>query len=225
MNNAGRVLWRRLTHNIGWKLGSLAVAVLLWFAVEGQPELVTMHEIPILYRNLAGGLVLGSDSLVEVRAELRGSSGKLSDPALAETFVALDLSRVTGPGEQTFTLANGDFSLPQGVTLLRAMPSQVRLNFDRIASREVPVHVRLNGEPAKGYRIASHEVTPEKLRISGPEGRVNQVESAETDAIDVQSLVETTQVQVNAFIADPRIQFQTPPAPVVSVTLKLEKTR
>ena len=66
-----------LTHNFGWKLGSLALAVLLWFAILGEPELVTTHTAPILYKNLPRGLLIGSDALDQVRVELRGPSGKL----------------------------------------------------------------------------------------------------------------------------------------------------
>ena len=47
-----------LTNNFGWKLGSLLIAVLLWFAIIGEPELVTTHMFPILYRNLPPELLL-----------------------------------------------------------------------------------------------------------------------------------------------------------------------
>jgi hypothetical protein len=224
MNRAGRVLLRRLTHNVGWKLASLGVAVLLWLAVEGQPELVTVQQIPILYRGLPDGLVLGADAPGEVKAELRGPAGKLNQAALSEVYVAVNLEDVAAPGQQTFTLSNSDFSLPQGVTFLRAVPSQVQLSFDRIRSREVPVELRLTGQVPHGYRLARQEVSPARLRITGPERRINAVESAETDPIDLTSLVETTQLAVNAFIPDPRVQFETPPEPVVTVTLFIEKT-
>lgn len=217
----GSVMWRRLTHNLGWKLASLVLAVMLWLAVVGQQELVTIQAVPILYRNLPRGMILTSEAPGDVRAEMRGPSGKMTQAALSEAFLALDLSGVTGPGEQTFTLSSTDFSLPQGVSFLRAVPSQVRLRFDRIASREVPVRVRLQGPPPPGYRLAGQEVTPTLVRISGPEARVNGIEGAETDMIDVRAMTQTTEVKVNAFVAEARVQLESPP--VVTVRLTLEK--
>ena len=35
-----------LTRNVGWKLLSVAIAVMLWIAVEGEPELVTVQSMP-----------------------------------------------------------------------------------------------------------------------------------------------------------------------------------
>src|SRR5579885_2736497 len=114
MNRFARFLSRRLTHNIGWKLASLVLAVLLWLAVEGQPELVTVQRIPILYRGLPDGMILGSEAPGEVKAELRGPAGKLNQASLSEVYVAVSLDRVAAPGQQTFTLSNDDFSLPGG---------------------------------------------------------------------------------------------------------------
>jgi YbbR domain-containing protein len=208
---------RLITRNFGWKLGSLALAVLLWLAILGEPELVTTHTSPILYKNLPRGLLIGSDALDQVRVELRGSSGKLSADRLAEMAVLLDLADVKGPGERTFTLSDADFHLPQGVTFLRAVPSQLRVRFARLASRDVPVNVRIYAQPPVGYHIVKQETMPEKLRIAGPEGRVNSVASADTDAIDLSGITANTEMKVNAFISDPQVRFEVSPA----VTVKL----
>lgn len=214
--------WRRLTNHLGWKLASLLLAVLLWFVVVGEPQLVTIQAVPVLYRNLPGGLTLISDSPEDVRAELRGPSGRFSRATLSEVFVALDLAVVTGPGEHTFTLSSSDFSLPQGITFIRAVPSQLSLNFDRVMSKEVPVAIRLSGSPPAGYRLAQQEVVPGTLKISGPETSVRKIERAQTDLVDVRETTETTPVKVNAFVADARVHFESPPT--VTVTLTIEKT-
>lgn len=214
---------RLLTRHFGWKLGSLTLAVLLWFAILGEPELVTTHSAPILYKNLPRGLLIGSDALDQVRVELRGPSGKLSPERLAEMAVLLDLADVKGPGERTFTLSDADFHLPQGVTFIRSVPSQLRVRFSRMVSREVPVKIRISAPPAEGYRIVSQQVTPDKLRIAGPEGRVAAVAGAETDAIDLSGISGTTDMKANAFISDPQIRFEV--SPVVTVKLVIEKNK
>jgi hypothetical protein len=213
--------WRFLTNNFWWKLGSLLMSIMLWLAILGEPELVTTHTAPILYKSLPHGLLIGSEAIDQVRVELRGPSGKISPDRLAEMAVLLDLSDVKGPGERTFTLSDADFHLPQGVTFLRAVPSQLRVQFARMLSREVPVQVRITAQPPAGYRVVSTEATPDKLRIAGPEGRVNAVARAETDAIDLSGITENREIKVNAFVADPQVRFEV--SPVVTVKLVIEK--
>jgi hypothetical protein len=210
-----------ITRNLGWKLGSLTLAVLLWFAILGEPELVTTHTAPILYKNLPHGLLIGPDALDQVRVELRGPSGKLSLDLLSEMAVLLDLNDVKGPGERTFTLSDADFHLPQGVTFMRSVPSQLRVEFAKLFSREVPVNIRIYAPPPAGYRIVSQEVVPDRLRIAGPEGRVTSVLSAETDAIDLSGITATSEIKASAFISDPQVRFEV--SPVVIVKLIIEK--
>lgn len=214
---------RLITRNFGWKLGSLALAVLLWFAILGEPELVTTHTAPILYKSLPQGLLIGSDALDQVRVELRGPSGKLSPERLAEMAVLLDLSDVKGPGERTFTLSDADFHLPQGVAFMRSVPSQLRVRFSKLVSREVPVNIRIYAPPPAAYRIAYQEAVPEALRIAGPEARVASVSSADTDAIDLSAVTSSREIKVNAFVSDPQVRFVV--SPVVTVKLTIEKNQ
>jgi hypothetical protein len=214
---------RLVTRNFGWKLGSLTLAVLLWFAILGEPELVTTHTAPILYKSLPQNLLIGIDALDQVRVELRGPSGKLSPDHLAEMAVLLDLSDVKGPGERTFTLSDADFHLPQGVTFLRSVPSQLRVRFSKLMSRDVPVNIRIYAPPPAGYRVVGEEAVPNSLRIAGPEGRVATVPGAETDAIDLSGVTESREIKVNAFVSDPQVRFEV--SPVVTVKLTIEKNQ
>jgi hypothetical protein len=158
-----------------------------------------------------------------VRVELRGPSGKLTPDRLAEMAVLLDLSDVKGPGERTFTLSDADFHLPQGVTFLRSVPSQLRVRFARLVSREVPVNIRIYAPPPAGYRVVHQEAVPQTLRIAGPEGRVASVSAADTDAIDLSGITANREIKVNAFISDPQIRFEV--SPVVTVKLTVEKNQ
>lgn len=215
-------IWRRLTHNVGWKLASLSLSILLWFAIVGEPELVAIQSVPLLYRNLPSALLLISDAPSEVRAELRGPSGRLTRTTLSDVFAAVDLAGVVAPGTQTFTLSQSDFSLPQGVGFLRAVPSQVSLQFDRLASKDVPVVIQFAGNLPAGYRIADQSVEPGILKVSGPEKRINGIQSAQTDPVDLSGMTENTDVTMNAFVSETRAQFVT--TPVVTVHLTIKKT-
>lgn len=214
-------LWRRLVHNLWWKLGSLAVSILLWFAIVGEPEMATIHNVPILYKNLPKDLLIGSNAVDAVRVELRGPSSRLSSASLTEVAFMIDLSNIDGPGERTFTLSDADIRLPDGVTFLRSIPSQLRVRFARVKSKDVPVEIRFGSPIGAGYRIVAQEVTPQTIRISGPENRIDAISSAETDAIDLNGVTQSSEVHVNTFVPDPQVWFDSPP--VVTVHLTVEK--
>jgi len=216
------VIWRSIIHNLGWKLASLLLAVLLWFAIMGEPELVATRVVPVLYKDLPPQLVMVADVPDSVHMELRGPSRKLTAANLSEAAVLLDLAAVSGPGEHTFTLSEANLSLPQGVTFLRAVPSQIRLRFARTRTKEVAVQVRISAPPPAGYRVVRQEVTPDKVRIAGPESHVVSIDAAETDAIDLSAMTRTSAMRVDAFVSDPQVRLES--SPIVTVKLTIEKT-
>src|SRR5512135_2345265 len=134
-----------VTRNFGWKVGSLILAFLLWVAFTAEPDIVTQHTVPILYRGLPAQFLVTGDAPNSIDLELRGPSGRLTSSNLADTVVLLDVSDVDSPGERTVTISRENLNLPRGVTFLRAVPSQLRLRFSKIADKEVPVEVRFSG--------------------------------------------------------------------------------
>jgi hypothetical protein len=124
-------VWRVLTHNAGWKLLSVVLAVLLWIAVEGEPELVTVQTVPVFYRNVEPTLALVASPPASVRLELRGPSDVLSRDNLSNIALLVDLAGVSEPGEKVFPVTRGTMTLPAGVTFVRSDPSDLKLHLDR----------------------------------------------------------------------------------------------
>lgn len=214
-------LWRALTRNLGWRLGALLLALLLWMATVGQPELVTTHTVPVLYKELLPNLLIGFDAVDQVRLELRGSATKLTSANLADLAVTLNLSDVTGPAQRTYTISGQELHLPTGVTFLRAIPSQLRVDFARRVQKEVPVGIQIGVPPPAGYRIASQEIIPPTVLIAGPERRVGEIADAQTDAIDLSKATTSNEFHVNVFVADSHVWLESPS--MVTVRLNIEK--
>lgn len=211
---------RLVPKNLGWKLGSLLLAILLWLAFSATPDIVTTYTAPILYRNLAPSLLVTGDAPENIHVELRGPASQLTAGSLADTVVLFDLASVTGPGEQTFTISEAYLNLPRNVSLRRAVPSQLRLRFARLMTRDVPVQIRFSGELQRGRRLVSKSAVPETLRIAGSENQVRTVQNVETDAIDLSTVTESGEYHVNAFVSNPQVRFES--TPVVTVKLAVE---
>jgi len=210
-----------LFDHLGWKLLSLWIAVMIWALVASEPELSTFASARLEYRNIPDDMEIASDPVSTVSLELRGPSGALrglgGDGIRAEAV--LDMAGIR-PGEHTFSIGDHNVKLPRGVTLVRALPAEVRFDFERRASRTVPVQAQFSGLGANGYLLESSEVIPKEVRIVGPSSHVSRVTAVVTDPVDVSNVVGTSEFRVNAFVEEPYVRLISPSEVVVRVTMK-----
>jgi len=206
--------------NLGWKLGSLIVAILLWVAMSSEPEVVTTHVAPVIYQNLPSGFMIGGTPPDTVRLELSGPASELTPAALDPMNVKFDLTSAAVPAERTLTVSNNDILLPRGVSFLRAVPSQVQVRLARLATKEVPVTVQFQGELPAGYRLGASSAIPEKLQIAGSDARVAAILDVKTEKIDLSMAQKTPEFRVNAFVEDPQVHFTASPSVTVKVAIE-----
>jgi hypothetical protein len=212
---------RFLTYNLGWKLLSLAIAAGLWAAYVGEAEIATSIAAPLQYRNLPRDLEVSTDFVDRVYLKVRGPATRLTPASLSDAAIVLDLNGVSKAGEQTFSINSSNVLLPPGVELVRVVPSQVRLTFERRGTREVAVEVRLAGPPPPGYRITEQQAIPDRLRILGPQARLDGIRTAQTDPIDLSNTFGEAEFRVPVFLADPHVRLERD-GPVI-VRVRVEK--
>ena len=205
--------------NLRWKLISLAIAILLWFVIAHEPELATSLSAPIQYQNLPADLDISSDLPGHVLLEVRGPSSQLRPANLSRVAVVLDMSRVHGPGEVTFDISGHDTNLPMGVAFYRSVPSQIRIKFEHLESREVPVIPRYSNPPPAGYQVTETSIDPPAVSIIGPESRVEAQNAVHTDPIDLSSVVDRATLHVHIYVGDPQLRLEGPTSVTYNVVL------
>jgi YbbR domain-containing protein len=207
--------------NFWWKLLSLAAAAAIWAMVATEPELSTFATAQLEYKNLPSDVEIDSQPLTTVALELQGPSGALRDIGYASfrPEVILDMSSAA-PGSRTFSIEDGSVKLPRGVWLVRAVPSQVRFDFERRTESVVPVTVPLTGEGRDGYVIENERTLPSRLSIAGPASHVERITQATTDPIDLSQATGAMEFHVNAYLDDPYVRFESPPQVKVLITMK-----
>ena len=213
---------RLLTENAGWKFSALLISAGLWYGFVGETELATSVPVAVQFRNVDPDLEVTAEQLDRVFVRLRGPATRLNASSLSHLTVLFDLDDIDKPGEHTFNLGAGNLQLPAGVHVGRVVPSQIRLTFHKRIARDVPVEIRYAGPPPRGYRIAHQQAVPPNVRVTGPEARVNNFASAQTDAIDLSSVVGNSEFRVPVFLPDPQVRFEREP-PLISVRVQLEK--
>jgi hypothetical protein len=119
---------RLVTHNLGWKLFSLAVAIVVWALVANEPDMLSEVRVSVEYKNLPDYLEIDSDLVSNVRLELSGRSGALRqlNDIGAHPVVIVDMAHMR-PGTAEVTIGEANVRLPHGVKLVRADPGQIHV--------------------------------------------------------------------------------------------------
>lgn len=172
-----------LLRNLGLKIVSLALAVLLWFSLSGQRrERVSErgYVIPLTVVNLPSDLVISSPLPDSVDIRLKGAFTAMrgADPAKMEAV--MDLSGAT-PGEKIYKLSADDINAPEDLEVVSLNPASVRLRLEKTAVRRVKIVARILG----GNALFESRIEPPLATVWGPETLVLKTETIPTDPISV----------------------------------------
>jgi YbbR domain-containing protein len=213
---------RTLTENWRWKLLALLISFALWIMFIGEVEVSMSVPTIVQFFNVPSDLEISSDQPERLFVKLRGPSTRLTPSDVGEISLRLNLSSVSEPGEHTFAIEERNLGLPTGVSLVRVVPSQIRLKFDRRITRTVPVAVEYSAPPPQGYRVVRTILDPPRVQIIGPEPQVLQVNEVRTDPVNLSSTVATTTLRVPLYLPDSQVRLEHTQA-VVTVRLTIER--
>ena len=213
-------LRRYVTNNLGLKLISLALAVAVWLAVARDPVDEIPINVPIEFHNVPANLEISTENIPQAQIRLRGPERLVHRLQASDVHVEIDLQHVNRPGERTFDVTAQQVEKPHDLSVVQIVPAQFRLTFDTRLTKTVEVHPRVLGTFATGRQIAKIEVNPSSIQISGPQKRVEAVEAAITDPIDVSGTMERISFVTHAYVSDPMVQVVNPGPIHVTVTME-----
>jgi len=196
---------RIFVHNIGLKLVSLLLAIGLWLVVASDPPAEVEMHVPIEFRNLPENLEVDSANFTEAQIRVRGPERVIHRLQPEDVRADIDLTEVR-PGEQTFDLTARHVHVPQELEVVQIIPGQFHLSFDNRATRMVEVRPRVTGNFASGMRVAQVVADPNTVMITGPRRRIDAVEAATTDPVDVSGAMTRATFVTQAYVPDPLIQ-------------------
>jgi YbbR domain-containing protein len=211
---------RTFVENFGLKLGSLLLAVGLWFVVARDPIAEIETRVPIEFRNLPENIEIDSATFTQAQVRVRGPARLIHRLQPGDVRAQVDLASVR-PGERTFDLTSRQVHTPQDLDVVQIIPSQFQLSFDLRATRTVEVRPRVIGSFAAGMRVSQVLADPASILISGPRRRVEAVEAATTDPVDVSGAMTRATVVTQAYVTDPLIQIVHPTP--IRVTVIMER--
>jgi YbbR domain-containing protein len=211
---------RHVLHNFSLKLISLAFAVGLWLAVAQDHTAIVPVEVPIEFRNIPENLEISSEHIPQAQIRLRGPERLVRRLQRSDVDLQIDLTGAK-PGERTFDLTSQQVHHPYDLDVDLVVPSQLHLMFDTRLTRQVEIHPRVVGTFAAGYDIGRIVIDPPVINVTGPSKRVEAVENAITDPVDVTGTMEHGTFVTHAYVSDPMVQV-VDPAPI-RVTVIMQK--
>ena len=200
-----------LTRNWFAKLFSIVLATLLWVTISTQANSEIGMNIPLEYRNIPSQMEVTGDTTNNVEVRLRGPATLIKEVSPRDVSATVDLGGL-GPGEKILQLTPQSVKSPFGIDIVRVNPSQLRLNLERTMTKSVPVVVRVDGEPARGFTLDGMTANPSKVEIEGPESRVRAIESAPTAVLKIGGRNAAFGAALDLDLPDPivRLQFHSP---------------
>ena len=190
--------------NLGLKLASLVLALLLYAHVVTEQQRESILQIPLTLTGLPDSLAVSGHPPERVGVKIRGKWKDLIRLGLTSPYLPVDLAHATpGPFRSTITAEDvAGKALPPELSKLVAVteveePRAVDLVIEPKREKRVRVTPRLSGAPAAGYELAG-DVTaaPDSVTVRGPRSVVAPLDSLGTLPIDITGEREKIQRQV-----------------------------
>ena len=205
------------------KAFSLALALALYFFVSVESDRSIDVEFPIAYQLQDDMDVIG-DAPRTITVTISGpwASIRTYDSSKFQP-VRVDL-REAGPGPALRRIDEKDVNAPGGMSVVAITPNQVEVTLARKVERQVAVAVDVGiDKPPYGFEIAGTTTEPDKVRIIGPNGIVQQIDAVFTRPIEVGNHEETFTETAELRSPNPSVRLREK-AVTVTVEIREEMT-
>ena len=204
---------RWLTQEWTLKLAGIGIALLLWVVVKSEDVVtVAVANIPVRVSIRDPGWELATAPMPS-RVSLQ-----VTGPVREVLHLLVDRPRVVVPVEgvvdsvQVLVLRSGWVQFPEDVVRTRVedlRPPTIRLVFDPVAVRELPVYLPIRGRLPAGLALSGPVLLdPGTVRVSGPRRRVASFDSVPLPLLDLGHLTDTTTIRMDIDTAALGLQIQ-----------------
>ncbi len=202
-------IWSLLTLNIGTKLVSIGIALVLWVVVLGSRNVEVTKEIPLEIITPAD--VVASNEIPDhIAFRLSGPKAFLRTILdRHEEPIRVNLAGAK-PGLVTYRFFSDNIRVPIGVKVLSINPTAILIKLEYIKRREVPVHIALEGTPPDGFRVVRTEVSPSLVKLKGAESVMSSIVDVSTMPIDITGSRRSISRQMALDLSRLKVQMEGP---------------
>jgi len=206
-----------------WGLRILAFvgAVVIWWiaSVETRDRISEKVVDASLSYNSPRGLIL-LEPIQTVKVRLRGPDRRVRAVAPFSLDVVVDV-RTDEPGSVPILLRPEDVFAPDEVEIVSIDPNVLEVRLDREAVIDVPILVRLVGEPAGGTIPGEPLAKPNRARIRGPATIVSGITAVSTSPISLDGHALDFSQTVSVVSSDPLVRVVEPTFVTVQIPMRV----
>lgn len=172
--------------NLGLKLFSVFIAILMWYYVANNVMIATIS-VPVEIENPPPDKIIVSSFSQQVQVKVSGPafmvSGFVSSPPVFKITVPHDVD-----SQYVVTLRGDELSFPSAIRVIAIEPNDIEIKFDDRISRSVAIEVPVLGPIDEDWRVDAVRPSPEKVVVTGPRKEVNGISRIETTPIDMREI-------------------------------------
>ncbi len=203
-----------LTHNLGLKLGSLAVALLLWFHTATERDYELVRSIPFEVVGVAADLVVAREVPESLEVRFRGRGKRLLTLRWRDVRVQRDASGVERRARYNLGVENVVAPEGLGLEIVEVLPpTGVTIVLDEKITRRVPVRPQARISPAAGFTtVGTLRAMPDSVTLTGPRTALQAITAVETDTLFVnraRALVEAETALILPAVYNCRCESET----------------
>jgi YbbR domain-containing protein len=201
-----RLIRRLFLRNWGLKLFSFLIALVLWLTLIPEDKIFDekMLQVRLNVHNIPSSMVLVESPPTMLNVIIRAPKRLIDQFTSANVNVVLDL-REARTDLQDYTLNTNMVRAPEGAEIKEIFPMQVKLKLERLVEEVLEVEPDIIGELPEGLGIAKIDRIPSRVRVRGPESKVNKDDKVRTSPIDISLLKESADVE--AILIPPNPDF------------------
>jgi len=174
--------------NIDIKLFSLFLAIILWLYIASgeNPTVENFIDISLSQTNLGEDLVI-KEFPISVSVGIRGPKNIINNISSHQINGIVNFSEISKEGLYKLKV---EVAPPKKTQITRIIPSEIKVEVEKVLTKEVEVEYSLIGVPKKGYSLADEpQFNPYKVKIIGAQSVLENVKQI-ICAIDISGIKE-----------------------------------
>ena len=174
--------------NIDIKLFSLFLAIILWLYIASgeNPTVENFIDISLSQTNLGEDLVI-KEFPTSVSVGIRGPKNIINNISSHQINGIVNFSEISKEGLYKLKV---EVTPPKNTQITRIIPSEIKVEVEKVLTKEVEVEYSLIGVPEKGYSLADEpQFNPYKVKITGAQSVLENVKQI-ICAIDISGIKE-----------------------------------
>lgn len=192
---------KTLTKNLGIKILSVILAIILWYAIINISDPVTttkFYDIPVTFLNedavtSAGQVYSVIDDTDFVKVTVTAPRSVITSLDKNDFYITADLSKIKTDNTVPISCSLKNNKI-QNITLGH---DDVILEVEELVTRQIAVELETTGVPKEGYAVGQVTADPSIVIVSGPASVMSDVERVKA-TLDISDCYETVQSNCRA---------------------------